>query len=160
MGALRRFGVGVLLSLAACGGGSGGGSGAIASQPLGGLVNGKPWTVVSGETNAFLSDDKEFFTTLYDKPTDSPCSGRSPTDSTTEVILNIPNAVGKHPLGFQLTATIAYDDGTGTYENKVALQGLVEVTSITATKIVGAARVTFDAANSVEGQFEVDVCPP
>jgi len=150
----------VLLFLPACGGGAtgpGGGSGPIADHVLSGQVNGMPWSFVAGETDAFLSTD-HFFTNLYDMPFASRCAGRQPADTTRGVILQIPKLVGEYPLSLNLNATFFFDDGTGTYKNKVALQGRIDVKVLSSNELQGAARVYYDAANNVEGQFTVDIC--
>jgi len=157
------FGYGLVLScltLAACGGGSSGGAGGpIADHVLSGQVGGKSWSFVAGETDAFLSTD-HYFTDLYDMPVDARCAGASPTGSTRQMILNIPKVVGEYPLSLALNATFSYDDGTGTYQNKIATQGLLEVKVLSSTELQGAARVHFDDGNSVEGTFVVEICPP
>lgn len=149
--------------LGACGGGgaSGGAGAPIASQPLSGKIDGVPWTFVVGETDAFLSSTSTtFFTNLYDVPLDSPCAAGFPSASARALIFNIPMAVGSYQLSFanDLTATFTYKDATGTYQNDIAISGQLDVVALTATTISGAARISIDANDSVEGQFQVSIC--
>jgi hypothetical protein len=146
-------------------GGAGGGGAPIASQPLSGKIDGVPWTFLVGETDAFLSSsDPTFFTNLYDTPLDVPCVGGIPSASERALIINIPKAVGSYTLSFTtggLTATFTYkqNDPNNDYQNDIATSGRLDVTALTATTLTGDARITFDADNFVEGQFQVAICP-
>lgn len=153
--------------LGACGGGGasgGGGGGApIANQPLSGKIDGVPWTFVVGETDAFLSSTQAtFFTNLYDVPLDSSCAAGFPSASVRALIFNIPMAVGSYQLSFanDLTATFTYklNNANNDYQNDIATSGQLDVTALTATTLSGAARITINANDSVEGQFQVSIC--
>jgi hypothetical protein len=153
---------GLFLAPIACGsdGGSGSGGGTIATTPLSGKVAGMAWTMMSGETDAFLSmGSDKFFATLYDKPIDTPCSGSAPTGSRLQMILNVPMTMGTYTLGLaqDLTATFV-DTGVSPPQNNIALQGKLQVTSITATTITGGANITADANDTANGQFQINIC--
>jgi hypothetical protein len=150
----------LLLVPLACGGGSGGGGATISDQPMTGKINGMAWTLMVAETDSFLSTDK-FFANLYNVPIASPCNGGFPTGSTLSMILNVPKAVGSYNLGFaqNLTATFVIDDGVNPVQNNIALQGTIEVTALTATTITGGANITYNASNTVDGTFTINICP-
>jgi hypothetical protein len=147
--------ISLVLGLAACGGG--GAVGTVSPQPLSGLIDGQPWTFVAGETNHFLSVDR-FFATLFDQMIDSPCLGGDPTGATRSLILNIPMAVGRYALSLDLNQTFSFKDASGTYQNDAATSGVLEVTTLTATTILGGVKMAFDGRNTVDGQFEIAIC--
>jgi hypothetical protein len=154
---------GLFLAPIACGsdGSSpGGGGGGIATTPFAGKVSGMAWTMMSGETDAFLSmGSTKFFATLYDQPITTPCSGFPPTGSRLQVILNVPMTMGTYTLGLaqDLTATFV-DTGMNPVQNNIAIQGKLQVTSITATTITGGANITADANDTANGQFQINIC--
>jgi hypothetical protein len=151
----------LLLSLAGCGGGdASGGDGGVtgANHPLSGMINGMAWTGVAGQTDSFLSmNEPTYFTTIFEVPIDSACSFPSASDR--QVILRIPKTLGNHPITFDMNATLSYYVGNNTTENKIATSGYINVTEVTATTIRGSAKVPVNAANTVEGTFEVAICP-
>jgi hypothetical protein len=142
-------------SAASLGGDGGPGGGVtISSQPLAGKIGGQPWTFVAGETDAFLSDATSFFTTLYSSSFTA-CSFGRPTGEN-EVLLQLPTTAGSYNLSLGMNATL-YDAASQT--NWVATRGRVEVTAITATTITGGMNITYNADNTVDGQFSVTICP-
>jgi hypothetical protein len=150
----------LLLGLAACGGGDGsGGDGGVtgANHPLAGMINGMAWTAAAGQTDSFLSMDQPTFVAFfYDVPIDTSCS--IPTASDRAASFNIPRSVGNHPLSLG-DATISYYVGNNTTQGYPATAGYINVTELTATTIRGSAKAAANAANTVEGTFEVTICP-
>jgi len=51
--------LGLALDLGGCGS-SGGGGGAISSDPLSGKIGGQPWTLVTAQTDSFLSSATQY----------------------------------------------------------------------------------------------------
>jgi len=130
----------------------------IATTPLGGLVDGKAWAFVSGETSAFLSEgEPTYFTNLYAEQFGT-CSGFA-DPVLANLILNIPRTTGTHPLSVGLNATFSIPRGANDYDNLVATKGRLEIVAITATTIRGGAFIDYNANNRVNGQFEAAICP-
>lgn len=155
----RRVGiqVGVLcLGLAALAGGcgSGGGSAAISSQPLSGKIGGQPWTFATGETDSFLSTASIYTVDAYAE-TFTACTGTASVTAN-EVLLNFPTAVGSYTVSLDLNQTFYV---AATNDNFVATSGEIVISAITATTITGGASFTYDADNSVNGQFQATICP-
>jgi hypothetical protein len=75
------------------------------------------------------------------------------------LILSVPRTPGTHALGFDLNATFVIEGPRQTLENLVATRGRIVVDEVTATRVTGGAYIEFDAANSVNGQFEIAICP-
>ncbi len=123
----------------------------VATTPLSGTVGGQAWTFVAGQTNAFLSEGKDdFFTVMY--PTQfSTCGFSEPGGS--HLIVAVPKQVGDYDMGFNRNMTFV----VGT-ENKIAFDGRIIVSEVTATKVIGGLHGSFDGDNEVNGQFEVAVC--
>ena len=131
----------------------------VSSAPLSGTIAGQPWTFVAGQTDFFLSkDDDNFFATLFDKPFASPCVELEPAGADHHLILSIPKAVGHYTLSLDLNQTFSYDDATGTPQNDIAISGVLDVTTLTATSLQGGVKMAYDANNSVDGQFVLGVC--
>ena len=147
---MRSHWLGAVMLCTACG--SGGFS--IEERPLSGVVGGAPWSFVAGDTNAFLSDD-DFFANLYDREFNTcefgPAAGSS-------LILNIPMQVGSYELGQFLTMTFVVEDDDGPL-NLISTEGGIRVDEITDTTISGGVDATFDGDNSVNGLFELTICP-
>ena len=145
------------LLLAGCGDngddGDGGGSASIANGKLTGKVGGASWTLAGAQTDAFLSDTTEFWVDLYSVAP----SGCGSQGSGSSVILNVPKKVGTHRLSLQLNGTFVLDNAN--QDNLVATEGAIRVDEITDTSIRGGVTMTFDAANSISGEFDATICP-
>jgi hypothetical protein len=143
------------VGFAACGGDGGGGGGSVSSQPLAGMIGGQPWTFVAGETDFFLSSqDTNYFTSLYDVAATPSCTPGGPSTAKNQIILEIPKMPGHYSQG----GTFVYPDSMGRPYNDITLSGTLEVTSISATEIVGGVKMAIDSKNSVDGQFTVSIC--
>lgn len=143
------------LLLAGCGSDGddgGGGSATIASGKLAGKVGGMSWTLAAAQTDAFFSDETEFWVDLYSAaPTG--CGSTAPGSN---VILTVPNKVGSHALSLQLNGTFVIDNAN--QDNLVATQGTIRVDEITDTLLRGGVSMTYDDANSISGEFEATIC--
>jgi len=144
-----------LSALGACGGGSADAGPSIATGPLGGMVGGKPWTVMTAETDAFLSTGDTFFATLYAE-TFTPCTGAGSSSTGDHLIMSIPKAVGDHSLSFSLTETFFIRSAQ---DNLIATRGHVRVDTVTDASVAGGAAFTYDDMNTANCQFHVTVCP-
>jgi hypothetical protein len=145
------------LGLAALGAGCGssdGGSTTISSQPLAGKIGGQPWTFVQGETDSFLSTTSQYWVNAY------PVSFSACTDyfssTANALLMSIPTAIGNYRLSFNLNQTFYV---AATNDNLVATSGELDITDITATTITGGAKFAYNADNSVDGQFQIAICP-
>ncbi|HEY8945856.1 MAG TPA: hypothetical protein VIM73_16420 [Polyangiaceae bacterium] len=124
----------------------------ISDQSLSGTVGGNAWTFVRADTDAFLSEgEPEYWVDLY-ASSGAMCQS-SGGDS---IILLVPRNPGEYELGFARSATFVVED---TSNNLVATTGRIVVDEVTTTTIRGGAYIHFDDANSVNGQFEVNICP-
>jgi hypothetical protein len=140
-----------LLFGGACGG-SGGGSQAIASGPLAGKVGGQPWSLVSGETDAFLSmGNSDFFTTLYTESV-ATCTGAGFSVTSNQLIIEVPMAPGDY------TQAMTFVDNSQAPVRNLITTGHVVVDQVTATTVTGGAFAKVDANNTVSGQFQATVC--
>jgi hypothetical protein len=138
-----------------CGSSSGGGgSTTISSQPLSGKLGGQPWTLGTGVTNSFLSTSSQYWVDAYAESF-TPCTG-SASANADEIIMNLPMAVGNYALSLNLNQTFYV---AATSDNIVAITGEIDITEITATTITGGANFAADANNSVDGQFQMTICP-
>lgn len=133
--------------------GSGGGT-TISAQPLAGKIGGQPWTFVQGETDAFLSDASTFFVTLYASSFSACASSGAPSDER-RLILSVPKKAGGYDLSLQRNATFFVPPS----DNWVATRGHVRIDEVTATTITGGASFAYDGDNTVDGQFQVSICP-
>jgi hypothetical protein len=129
----------------------------IASTPLSGKVDGKPWTFVFGQTDSFLSDETKLWTALYAE-TFPACNG-IPDNTQPEVLMQLPREPGSYKLSLNLNATFAIRRGDTDTDNLVATKGKLVIDSVSATEVKGGAFIEYDANNSVNGQFQATICP-
>lgn len=139
------------LALAACSG-SDGGDVEIAATPLSGKVGGQAWTFQAGATDAFLSQDSDFFAALYDTSF-TPCGFDEPTGP--HLLVSVPKQPGEYPLSLQRNITFV----VGEADNLISLEGRIVVDEVTATRVTGALVTRRDDGNDVNGEFELTVCP-
>lgn len=131
-----------------------GGSTTISSQVLAGKIGGHAWTFVQGETDAFLSDDSSYFVTLYASSFAACATFSSPTDES-HMLVSLPRTPGSYDLSLARNATFYVPP----YDNLVATRGHIRIDESTGTTITGGANITYDSDNTVDGQFQVDICP-
>jgi hypothetical protein len=131
----------------------------IASSVLAGVVGGKPWSLGSADTDAFLSEDSTSFWVSAYAESGAPCETPIGGSGGNELILFVPKAAGDYSLGFSLTATFVVDP-RGLNQNLVATRGRIVVEEVTATYVRGGAAIALDTDNTVNGQFQANVCPP
>ena len=141
--------VGLILA-GGCGGGSGGQP--IAATTLAGMVGGQPWTLVGGETDAFLSSgEPDFFTTLYAESV-TPCTGAGFSVTSNEIILQVPMATGD-----SMRSVTFVVDPSNTSQNFI-VTGHVVVDEVTATSVSGGVYASYDDDNVINGQFQATIC--
>ena len=148
---LRDLGL-CLLLFAGCDGS--GGSTSISSQVLAGKIGGQSWTFVQGETDPTLSDSSSYWVNLYASSFSACTSFAAPTDQS-NIIIMIPRTAGGYDLSLAKNATFYVPPS----DNWVATRGHVQIDSITATTITGGANITYNGDNTVDGQFQVSICP-
>ncbi len=146
--------LGLGLAALAVGCGSGGGSTIISSDPLSGKLGGQPWTLGTGQTNSDLSTTSQYWVDAYAESF-TPCTGSAPT-SADKIIMNLPMAIGNYPLSLKFNQTFFV---AANNDNYVATSGEIDITDISATTITGGARFAYNADNSIDGQFQIAICP-
>jgi hypothetical protein len=143
-----------LAALAVGCGSSSGGSTTISSQPLSGKIGGQPWTFMSGETDPFQPTANQYEVDAYGENV-TPCTG-SASLTADALFLNFPMAVGNYAVTLNLNQTFYI---AATSDNLVATSGEINITDIGATTITGGANFAYDGDNTVNGQFQVTICP-
>jgi hypothetical protein len=138
------------LCFTGCTSDSGGGDQTIDPTPLAGTVEGTPWTFKTGATNAFLSDANGFFADFYSVA--YTCNASEPSGPA--LIVSIPKAPGDYPMSLQRNMTF-----TNGSDNKIAVDGLIHIDTVTATTVTGGLVGTYDDQNTVSGQFTLTICP-
>jgi hypothetical protein len=124
----------------------------IASSPVTGMVGGQAWTFAAGHTDAFLSEgDDDFFATLFPSQFTT-CGFSEPSGN--HLILSIPKTVGDYPMSLSRNMTFVVGS-----DNKIAIDGHIAVTEVTATKVKGGIVAKFDSQNEINGTFEIPICP-
>ena len=137
------------------GGGSGGGTTTISTQTLAGKIGGQAWTFATGETNAALSTPDKFWVDLYAATFDTCVAFGAPSNAD-EVIMMMPKTPGSYPLSLAQNATLYVASSS---DNWVATKGLLVIDTVTATTISGGMHITYNADNTVDGQFQASICP-
>ena len=123
----------------------------ISSSPVTGMVGGQAWTFQAGHTDAFLSEgDDDFFATLFPS-TFTTCGFSEPSGN--HLILSIPKTVGDYPMSLSRNMTFVVGS-----DNKIAIDGHIVVTEVTATKLKGGIAAKFDSQNEINGTFEIPIC--
>jgi hypothetical protein len=156
----RALALGMLaLALTGCGSDDGddggGGTASIASGTLTGKVGGASWTLVAAQTNAFLTDDSGFWVDLYGEPIAS-CNDSGSGNS---LIVTAPMTVGTHRFNLSLNGTFVIANPATGGDNLATTDGAIRVDEITATAVRGGLTMTYDADNTVSGEFEAVICP-
>ena len=148
-----------LLATTGCSGGNGnanssGNKLAISEQPLSGKIGGQAWSLGTAESDSYLSTTEQYFVNMYSE-TFTACTSSAGANSN-RFIAQLPTKVGSFDLGLNLTATFCLQS---TNDNLVSTSGRIQIDSITASVISGGLNVTFDADNSIDGQFQASICP-
>jgi hypothetical protein len=128
----------------------------IAEQNLSGSIGGVDWTFATGETNAFLSEDGDYFAVLYAESF-STCASSSPM-SVDHLIISIPKEIGEWGLSLSRNMTFVVQEGDGP-NNLIGTEGTLRVDSLTTDTLVGGIYAEFDGDNVVDGTFTVAICP-
>jgi hypothetical protein len=124
----------------------------IAAETLSGAVAGQAWTFQAGHTSAFLSEGEDnFFASLY-PTTFTPCGFSEPSGD--HLIVAIPKQPGDYAMGLSRNMTFV---AGGT--NLITLDGRIVVDEVTPTTVKGGLVASYDAANQINGRFEVTICP-
>lgn len=149
---MRAILLAVLLVVAGCGVGPLD----VSKAPLSGFVGGTAWTFGSAETSAFLSSSDQFFVAAYSEIV-APCTGAGDQVRSNWLLLNVPKVPGDYLLGSGLSETFYVQDGGINY---YATEGRIIVNQVTATMVSAGAHFIVDGNNTVDGQFQAQICPP
>lgn len=136
------------LALNACGGG---GNWEVTDQPLQGMIGGASWTFRSGETDSFLSDETDFFASLYSEDYEA-CGYSWPEGA--KMLASVPLEPGEYDFGWSRNVTFV----TGPGENLISLDGGIVIDEVTATTVSGGMVAEFDNDNYVDGNFTLTIC--
>jgi len=152
--------LGIVLAAGCGSSGTGGDDGVgttttISTQTLAGKIGGQAWTFATGETNAGLSTADEFWVDLYAATFDACVAFGAPSDAD-EVIMMMPKTPGSYPVSLSRIATLYVASSS---DNLGATRGLLVIDSVTATTISGGLHITYNADNTVDGQFQAAICP-
>jgi hypothetical protein len=125
----------------------------IATTPLAGTVGGMPWTFQTGETSAFLSEgEPDFFASLY-ASSFTACAAFPPSGP--HLLVSVPKQVGDYEMGLGRNMTFVDRDSN----NLITFDGRIVVDEVTATTVTGGLHATYDGGNSVDGRFQITICP-
>lgn len=95
-------------------------------------------------------DEPDFFASLY-PATFTACGFAGPAGD--HLLLSIPKTPGEYPMSLSRNMTFVVGD-----DNKIAINGTIVVDEVTATSVKGGLVASFDAANEVNGRFEIPIC--
>ncbi|HEY5959565.1 MAG TPA: hypothetical protein VIV60_23575 [Polyangiaceae bacterium] len=127
----------------------------IAEGTLSGKVGGKPWSLVTAQTDAFLSaDDPEFWIDFYAEAVTA-CTMPMGV-SQNHIILHVPKTPGDYRLSLSLNGTFVIDGETT--DNLVATKGRILVDQVSDASVRGGFTMQYDQNNSVSGHFEAKIC--
>lgn len=125
----------------------------IATTPLAGSVGGMSWTFRTGETSAFLSEgEPDFFASFY-ATTYTACTVIPPSGP--HLLVSVPKEVGDYEMGLGRNMTFVDGDNN----NLITFDGRIVVEEVTATMVRGGLHATYDGGNTVDGRFQISVCP-
>jgi len=130
-----------------------GGSEDISTTTMSGKVGGQAWTFTAGHTSAFLSEgEPDFFASLYPAAFTA-CGFSEPAGN--HLIVSIPKTPGEYEMSLSRNMTFVVGDSN----NLIATNGAIIVDEVTATTVKGGLVGTYDGQNTVNGRFEVTICP-
>jgi hypothetical protein len=119
--------------------------------PLAGTVSGLPWSLDAAATDAFLSENSTtYFANFY--ATAYKCGDIEPSGPA--LIVAVPKQTGDYPMN--LGQSMTFVNGS---DNKIAIDGRVEVDTVSATTLTGGLVGSYDDSNTVSGQFTLTICP-
>jgi hypothetical protein len=147
-----------LLVFTGCGGGNDTGASssvAISNQTLSGKIGGQAWTLGTAESTASLSTGDQYFVEMY-PDTFTACTTGGASISSNTLIVDLPKTAGSYTLGMNLTATFYI---ASTSENLATTSGRIQINSVTATTVTGGLNITYNADNTLDGQFQATICP-
>jgi hypothetical protein len=148
-----------LLVATGCGGGDDGNKTSsnvtISSQPLTGKIGGQAWSLGTAESDSFLSTSDQYWVDMYAE-TIAPCGSGAWATSSNRLIANLPKTAGSYNMSLALNATFCISSSN---DNLVATTGRIQIDSVTPSTITGGLNITYDADNSLDGQFEATICP-
>ena len=151
------------LLLAGCGddggdgdGDSGGGSTSIATGPITGKVGGMSFAAADAQVDSFLSEGEDDFFIEVSATALASCNDFG---SGNGLILNVPKKVGTFAMSLSLNGTFTIENLETGGDNLIATKGSIRVDEITTALVRGGVSMTYNADNSVSGEFEAEICP-
>lgn len=149
----------VLYVATGCGGGDTGNSGnsdiAITDQNLSGKIGGQAWSLGTAQSDSFLSTSDRYWVEMYAETFTVCNSSEAPTGSN-RLIVSLPKTTGSYDVSLKLNATFFISSSN---DNLVATTGRIQIDSITASTVTGGLNITYNADNSLDGQFQATTCP-
>jgi hypothetical protein len=124
----------------------------IEATPLAGSIGGQAWTFQAGNTDSFLSEGEDtFFATMF-PTTFTTCGFSEPGGN--HIIVSLPKVPGDYPMSLSRNMTFVVGN-----DNKIAVDGMIRIDEVTATHITGGIVSSFDSQNTVNGTFDIPICP-
>jgi len=144
------------LLIVACGGGGEDDDGnlEIAKGPLTGKVGGASWTIAGARARASLSRDDSFWVDMYGVGTMT-CQEAPEGNS---LIVTAPKKIGTYQFNLNLNSTFVIHTQDET-DNWATTNGVIRIDEVTATTLRGGLNMTYNASNSVNGEFQATICP-
>ena len=102
----------------------------------------------------FLSTSTSYWVDMF-ATTFTACQDSPPSDANS-ILVELTSTPGNYSLSTALNATF-YDASTS--YNWVATRGSIRIDSVTSTTISGGANFTYNADNTIDGKFQVTICP-
>jgi hypothetical protein len=125
----------------------------IDDTPLTGTVGGQSWTYATADTDAFLSQDGDYFAVFY--AVAFTACGSEPSTAP-HLIVSVPKTVGDFDFTTQRNMTFVLDGN----QNLISFDGHVRVDEITATEVRGGLVGSYGSGdNEVNGTFTLTICP-
>jgi hypothetical protein len=130
----------------------------IPDQTVRGMVGNRAWTFRSGKAERSYFDSTKLAVELYNSVVADPCALTS-TGSDDQIFFSVPYQTGTYHLSFgsEESRTITFYDGA-TSMNSIAVEGILVIDSITASRVGVRFTATVDEENHAGGGCVVPLC--
>lgn len=123
--------------------------------PLGGSIDGKAWSALSGKVEEGF-EDGTFRVTIFAEESENPCNlyfSKAPT-----ILFEAKAETGMEYLSFSNTVTMAYTMSDGGSMNMIATEGHTDILTINDDTVEIEVNATADGSNSVGGRVTLTRC--
>ena len=125
------------------------------TKELQGKIDGYDWNYQMAVAKRSTFEPERFLISFYDEISDDPCFFFSTERS---ALHSMKLEVGRTNFDLNNNLTFAYQDNTGMYQNNVATEGFIEVTSIEANTAQIVVKAVFDEDNYFGGTADLVIC--